>query len=787
MHVSETRTQSLTRYHDDVSAVAVYFEKAVEEHKERLEEAAVALGALSSSNPEVISAVLPQLLYMAAGRHADTVAFDPKAGLIGYSSALSGHDTQRILKAPLEQWFFRQVLRSGRTTVSSGIVDDAGSFLYIGSPVFDRSVHRRIRSILVTRINIQKLLDTAVADHLPINATVVLSDHKGQTLGFIGTKSSSSDIFASTEMLSADWTLTMSAPQAELFTRSHVITLFSVIFVILVALFSYLSGREYIRSLSVFFEEMSDYINTLSSSRGPLPEQRELDHVPEARALLVRFRKMAHLLAQSDRALRNANRNLESRVQERTTALSRRNSELSAINSLLGPVSTLEAFGQTDHVAEALHRMKQALEVHSLAITEISDPTPPQAVSIPISTHLNLVAVSSLPDVGMHPNTVESLSRFAGFLRIVLDNQRLYADTRRQHAGLSAVFSAMTEGFALIDEKEKMICHNELFSHLVKVASPTTQSLDFLPQTQDAALSPIAHALSSPTEATQWRIAQPLGREHVYSLYSFSVGLIDAAGNPVRGMALLIRDITHEYEINRLKDDVIGLVSHELNNPISTIGLGIETLLKKSDKIPASLQQGILKNLLGEIHRLQDLVHDWLDVSMLNNGVLTCQKKCINLTALTIAQLENFEQTSKIAVARHIPEAPIFVSADAGRISQVLRNLLDNAVRYNDKQIPEISVKLCLVDKTAQIDVTDNGIGMDQSDIPYLFERFYRSERARQHSPNGSGLGLAICSAIMSAHGGSLTIVDSQPGQGSSFRVCLPICDASLPISENSL
>ena len=787
MHVSETRTQSLARYHDDVSAVAVFFEKAVEEHRERLEEAAVALGSLASADSEGARAVMPQLLYMAAGRFADTAAYDPDAELIGFSSGLSHEEARRILKAPKDAWFFRQVLRSGRTAVSSGVVDETGSRLYIGSPVFDRSAHRRVRAILVTRINIQKLLDAAAGEHLPVNAAVFLSDRKGTVLGSIGTKSPSPDISAAAELLTSGWTLTMSVPQAEILTRSHMITLFGVVFVILIAFFSYLSGRAYLRSLSAFFEEMSDYINALSLRRGPLPEHRALDHVPEARALLVRFRKMAGELAKSDLALRNANRDLESRVEERTTALRRRNSELRAINSLLGPVSVAEGFGRGDHVAEALSRMKEALEVRSLALANASDPTPADAVLIPVSPKLNLAAVLPAPDAGMSPHTVEALTRFAGFLRIVLDNERLYADTRRQHAGLTAVFSAMSEGFALIDEEENMIYSNELFAHLVKSASPGTQSLDGLSRSEDAALLPVAAALRTPTEGAQWRIKPVRGPERVCSLHSFRVGLIDAAGRPVGGTALLIRDITREYEVSRLKDDVIGLVSHELNNPVATIGLGIETLLRKPDKIPAAMQQGILKNLLDEVHRLQGLVRDWLDVSMLNNGVLTCQKKRINLTALAAAQLRNFEETSGMALERSVPDTPVFVSADAGRIAQVLRNLLDNALRYNDKAVPRISVSLCVLNGSAQIDVADNGIGMEEADIPKLFERFYRSDRARQHSPNGSGLGLAICSAILSAHGGTLTVAHTKPGEGSTFRLSLPICEDMPAISEKTL
>ena len=116
---------------------------------------------------------------------------------------------------------------------------------------------------------------------------------------------------------------------------------------------------------------------------------------------------------------------------------------------------------------------------------------------------------------------------------------------------------------------------------------------------------------------------------------------------------------------------------------------------------------------------------------------------------------------------------------DAARLRQVLRNLLDNALKYNNKTRHKISVSVKPMNADIIVDVQDNGMGIAAEDLEKIFERFYRSERAQQQTQQGSGLGLAICRAIVERFGGTLTIKDTALDIGSTFRVTLPL------LSEN--
>ena len=222
------------------------------------------------------------------------------------------------------------------------------------------------------------------------------------------------------------------------------------------------------------------------------------------------------------------------------------------------------------------------------------------------------------------------------------------------------------------------------------------------------------------------------------------------------GLAVLVRDITNEYEVSRLKDDVIGLVAHELNNPVATIRIGLETLIKRNSHLSPALRLQITENMASDALRLQNLITEWLNISRLNSGVLSCKMERLDVVGLISQQIDEWEKQTEMTVQRLYKFSPLYTMGDAARLRQVLRNLLDNALKYNNKTRPKISVS-----------------------VEKIFERFYRSERARQQTQQGSGLGLAICRAIVERFGGTLTIKDTALDIGSTFRVTLPI------LSEN--
>lgn len=769
MQAQDSRTQALAHYQNEASAIARSFENILDQQKERLEEAAVATGLLLAEETSQEASAIPQLLYMASGRFSSVVAINSAGELRYFSSALTLEQGQKVLPEPEKQWFFRQTLRSGRTTVSAGQVDGEGAYLYLGSPVFKRAAHKELVGLLAARVNVQKILQAVGLAHLPPNTALTVRDQRHE-ITTLGTMPTHDIVQASAPIPSTQWVLTITVPQGSLLTQAHLIALLGALLVGVIALIVYLSGRAYLKTLRVFFEDLSAYITALSHPGTALPAAHNVEMVPEAQGLLARFQAMAQQLARSDQALRQANSELESRVAERTATLEQRNQELNAVNALLRPLDHPGAGSYRDAVDQALNRFSQAWKLTSLTLTSSNEaPTGAQVIALTNGQALAATTAQAAP-TGLTP----ALERFAGFLNIVFDNRRLYADTQRQHAGLQAVFSAMSEGFVLFTND----CFRQLAAQSTKTAGlPTKEELGA--QLTTPALAPVQKALAQPgTEAT-WQITPETDKARFYELSSFPVPLKDRDSQPLTGQALLIRDVTREHEVNRLKDDVIGLVSHELNNPIATLGIGLETLATRAERLPADMRAQITQNLRLEVQHLKLLVADWLDISMLNNGVMTCQKSELDLGPWLEKRIADWEEHNAMTVVRKIPAQPLVVQADPSRLRQVLRNLLDNARRYNDKAQPLIEVSARVEDNHVVIDVRDNGMGIASEDLAKLFDRFYRGKRAQQHSPDGSCLGLAICRAIMKAHDGTLTVAATAPGKGTTFRLTLPLSSPS--------
>lgn len=568
-------------------------------------------------------------------------------------------------------------------------------------------------------------------------------------------------------------------------TRPNLISLLGTLVVIFVSAISFLFGRAYIKTLKTFFDELSASISILSQGK-PLPAAvGNLERVSEAKGLLTQFREMADHVVKSDLALREANANLERRVKQRTADLERRNRELSAINLLLSPIAQSPKDNDAPVFSMALERFGQAWDLDQIVIADGEHHCSSREVRqhyqtvTPLKDEKVLAVRSSYP---MNPELQEALERFARFIDIVLDNKRLYIDISKQHAALTAALGGMAEGFVLFDKDAKVIFSNEKFRRFtsdslqLNLDKSSREIFDFLNH-----LSPSSAAHESPSSAQNdvlELIDKDAKRRH-FHLSRLTVHLCGYDHHVFDGLAVLVRDITNEYEVSRLKDDVIGLVAHELNNPVATIRIGLETLIKRNSHLSPALRLQITENMASDALRLQNLITEWLNISRLNSGVLSCKMERLDVVGLISQQIDEWEKQTEMTVQRLYKFSPLYTMGDAARLRQVLRNLLDNALKYNNKTRPKISVSVKTMNADIIVDVQDNGMGIAAEDLEKIFERFYRSERARQQTQQGSGLGLAICRAIVERFGGTLTIKDTALDIGSTFRVTLPI------LSEN--
>ena len=225
---------------------------------------------------------------------------------------------------------------------------------------------------------------------------------------------------------------------------------------------------------------------------------------------------------------------------------------------------------------------------------------------------------------------------------------------------------------------------------------------------------------------------------------------------------------------NRRKDEFLAMLGHELRNPLASIHNGIHLLSHPTEDTPAP--QKIKAMIERQVRRMTQLLDDLLDVSRITNGRLHLQLERIDLRDVVSNAIETLE--SDIKQRNHrlttaLPDAPVWLQADPGRLEQVFVNLLANASKYTDAG-GELAVWMHLRDGQAVVRVRDSGIGIAPEALPHLFELFRQADEAAPRSQSGLGIGLALVRNLVEAHGGSVTGASAGVGQGSEFAVRLP-------------
>ena len=240
------------------------------------------------------------------------------------------------------------------------------------------------------------------------------------------------------------------------------------------------------------------------------------------------------------------------------------------------------------------------------------------------------------------------------------------------------------------------------------------------------------------------------------------------------GAVLVFHDITNLRNLEEIRKDFVANVSHELRTPVSTIKGYAETLLEGAleDKKNA---KDFLKIIYDDSDRLARLIEDLLDLSKIESGKLKLVLKVCEIKPVidkVISGLENRIKSKSLKLNVNIPRNISRIKADEARIAQVLLNLIDNAIKYTNTG-DKIIVSARNVDGFVRVDISDSGIGIPEKDLPRLFERFYRIDKARSRELGGTGLGLSIVKHIVQAHKGEVS-VQSTLEQGSTFSFTLP-------------
>ncbi len=244
---------------------------------------------------------------------------------------------------------------------------------------------------------------------------------------------------------------------------------------------------------------------------------------------------------------------------------------------------------------------------------------------------------------------------------------------------------------------------------------------------------------------------------------------IDELADNMNKMTIALeRGYTGIKRMEKVRSEFLGNVTHELKTPISSISGYIETLLEGAinDK---TVNIGFLERALENAHRLEELVTDLVEISRIETGELKMNFEYFNIFDILKNLIKDAKQRNankKITIDLDLPDKKLFVYGDKSRLDQVISNLLSNSLRYTDEGY--IKVKANRRDDEIVFSIIDTGIGITQKAIKRIFERFYRTDKARDRQKGGTGLGLSIAKHIIEAHG-SKVYVDTVEGKGSTF------------------
>jgi signal transduction histidine kinase len=244
------------------------------------------------------------------------------------------------------------------------------------------------------------------------------------------------------------------------------------------------------------------------------------------------------------------------------------------------------------------------------------------------------------------------------------------------------------------------------------------------------------------------------------------------------GNVMVLRDVTREAELSRMKTIFLGSVSHELRTPMAAIKGYVDLLVDLEAQALSDAGRKYLEIISSNIKRLLTLANDLIDMSRLEVGEValypewTRMEPIIESAADTVRR--EFEQRG-LSLAIHLDANLPAMCVDRHRITQVLLNLLTNAYKYTVQG--GATVKASYADHTLQIKVSDSGVGMTEEEQAHLFERFFRSNNEVVQREGGSGLGLTIAQRLVELHGGVIAF-NSRPGVGTTFVVSLPVEEA---------
>jgi two-component system, OmpR family, phosphate regulon sensor histidine kinase PhoR len=339
--------------------------------------------------------------------------------------------------------------------------------------------------------------------------------------------------------------------------------------------------------------------------------------------------------------------------------------------------------------------------------------------------------------------------------------------------GVQAIVGALADGLVVADGTRRIRLMNQAFREVFRVDSRRTGGT-LLETVRDAAVERLLGEALASGETGRDEITLRRGAEEERHLEVVAEPIKDKPGK-VSGAVILFRDITELRQTEAMRRDFVANVSHELRTPLSILRGYLETLLENPKQPPAELLR-IFEVMERHSNRLNLLVDDVLSLARLEGPGVALDLTNVRPVDFLRGIMRDWERKfatknlrTELDVAEDLP--PLRV--DEGRLQEVIYNLLDNAVKYSR---PEgcITVRATRHGERITLSVSDEGAGIPARDLPRIFERFYRADKARHRELGGTGLGLSIVKHIAHLHGGNVE-AESELGRGTTVRVHLPM------------
>lgn len=403
--------------------------------------------------------------------------------------------------------------------------------------------------------------------------------------------------------------------------------------------------------------------------------------------------------------------------------------------------------------------------VISRAITRPIDEMKKQTIRIARGDFSGQVHVYGNDELGQLAGAVNNLS-----VRVEEAQDSTEAERRR----LDGVLTHMSDGVLATDRRGNVTIINETAADLLSTNADEVTGKSILDVLNIRKSYTIRELLDNQDEV----IIDLSTQQQELILHAY-FSLIQRESGFISGLVCVLHDITEQQKVERERKQFVSNVSHELRTPLTSVKSYVEALTDGAWQDP-EVAPGFLHVVQDETDRMIRMINDLLSLSRMDSGTSKLDLEYVNLNELFNYILNRFdmilkneeEPSKKYSIDRVFTKKDLWVEIDTDKFTQVVDNLMNNAVKYSpDGGV--ITARLLETHNHVILSISDQGLGIPRADIPHVFDRFFRVDKARSRKQGGTGLGLAISKEVINFLGGQIW-VDSVEGRGSTFYISLP-------------